>query len=548
MNGAWILLVVIAGIAVTAAAARRDLQAPLVLVAVGALVSFVPGLPRLELHPEVILGVVLPPLLYSSALRFSVPTFRRYLPSILRLGVYTVLVTAFAVAWTVSALVPAITFGAVLALGAVVAPTDAVSAVAVGQRLGLPKRVIAVLTGEGLVNDATALTLFTVAISAVTGAHILADSPVLFFAYEVVGGVVIGSVLAFVVHLIRIRMYDSPLETVLGLVLPFAAYLAAEEIHASGVLAVVAAGLYLGHRATDVSVSTRMQERAVWKSLDVVLETFVFAYMGLQFRFVLDDVRDSGIEVYRALVGACFVLLVVMAVRPMWGLLHWSRRALVRRVGSERMGRDPLSFREHVVVSWAGMRGVVTLAAAGGVPVTVASGAAFPGREMIQICALVVAVGTLLIQGATMPWLIRRLDVTDPYERLRTEEQLAVARRISSRSSERVLRELAECPPAGTDSELYRKLLAGARASLRARDDARDVEDTAEDAGARVAALFDDIRRTVLQARRKDLVDARDHGELDDEILREVLESLDVEEAAVEERIRRRRRGESAPR
>ncbi|MBS9373658.1 Na+/H+ antiporter [Rhodococcus sp. B50] len=548
MNGAWILLVVIAGIAVTTVASRRDLQAPLVLVAVGALVSFVPGLPRLELDPEIILGVVLPPLLYSSALRFSVPTFRQYLPSILRLGIYTVLVTAFVVAWTASAMMTALTFGAALALGAVVAPTDAVSAVAVGQRLGLPKRVIAVLTGEGLVNDATALTLFTVAISAVTGTHILADSPVLFFLYEVAGGVAVGLVLAYIVHLIRARMYDSPLETVLGLVLPFAAYLAAEEIHASGVLAVVAAGLFLGHRATEVSVSTRLQERAVWKSVDVVLKTFVFAYMGLQFRFVLDDVRDSGTDLHVALLGAVVILLVVMFVRPAWGLLHWGRRALVRRAGSERLGRDQLNFREHVVVSWAGMRGVVTLAAAGGVPVVIASGADFPGREMIQISALVVAIGTLLIQGATMPWLIRRLDVTDPYERLRTEEQLAVARRISAESSDRVLGELAAYPPDGVDPEIYDKLLSRARKSLHSRQEAETVEDAAEDAGARLAALFDDIRRASLRARRQALIDARDRGELDDEILRDVLESLDVDEAAVEERIRRRRRDDSAQR
>ena len=541
MNGAWILLVVIAGIAVAAVATRRDLQAPLVLVAVGALVSFAPGLPRLELHPDIILGVVLPPLLYSSALRFSVPTFRQYLPSILRLGILTVLVTAFVVAWAASAVIASLTFGAALVLGAVVAPTDAVSAVAVGQRLGLPRRVIAVLTGEGLVNDATALTLFTVAVSAVTGTHFFTDSPLAFFAYEVAGGVVVGLVLAFVVHRIRTRMYDSPLETVLGLVLPFAAYLAAEELHTSGVLAVVVAGLYLGHRATDASVSTRIQERAVWKSIDVMLETFVFAYMGLQFRFVLDEVRQSGVELHLALLGSCAVLLVVMTVRPAWSLLHWSRRALVRRLGSERLGRDPLSLREHLVVSWAGMRGVVTLAAAGGVPVTLASGADFPGREMIQICALVVAVGTLLIQGATMPWLIRRLDVTDPYERLRTEEQFALARRISSVSDERALRALAERPPDGTDPEIYGRVLERVRTALQAREEARDVEAAAEDAGTGMAALFDSIRRTTLRARRQDLIEARDRGELDDEILRDLLESLDIEEAAVEERIRRRR-------
>ncbi len=200
MSGTWILLVVVAAIAVTGLANRGNLQAPLVLVVIGALASFIPGLPQLELEPHVLLGVVLPPLLYSAALRFSVPTFKRNLSHILRLGIGTVLATAFAVAFFAEWLVPELTFGAALVLGAVVAPTDAVSAVAVGRRLGLPKRVIAILTGEGLVNDATALTLFTVAVSAVVGTQVLVDSPVVFFGYEVVGGVAAGLVLAVIVH------------------------------------------------------------------------------------------------------------------------------------------------------------------------------------------------------------------------------------------------------------------------------------------------------------------------------------------------------------
>lgn len=547
MNGAWILLVVIAGIAVSAVAARRDLQTPLVLVTVGALVSFAPGLPRLQLPPEVILGVVLPPLLYSSALRFSVPTFRRYLPSILRLGIFAVIVTAFVVAWAASAWIPVLTFGAALALGAVVAPTDAVSAVAVGHRLGLPRRVIAVLTGEGLVNDATALTLFTVAVSAVTGTHILADSPLAFFAYEVFGGVAVGALLAYAVHWVRVRLYDSPLETVLGLVLPFAAYLAAEELHASGVLAVVVAGLYLGHRATEVSVSTRIQERAVWASADVALETFVFAYMGLQLKFVLDDVREAGMDVPLALLAGGGVLLVVVAIRPIWGSVHWARRALMRRFGSERLGRDPLSFREHVVVSWAGMRGVVTLAAAGGVPVLVASGEPFPGREMIQVCAFVVAVGTLLLQGSTMPWLIRTLDVTDPYERLWNEEQQQLVREISRTAAENVLQDLRVAPPAGTDRDRYFALLDAVYTSLRSRQQARDAEQDVAEAGVDVAALFDHIRSAVLRAQREALIGARNRGDLDDEILRDVLEGLDLDEASVGERMDRRRSRDDVP-
>jgi len=538
-----ILLVVIAAIAVTGLAHRRNLQAPLVLVTIGAIASFLPGLPRLELEPAVLLGVVLPPLLYSAALKFSVPTFRRHLAPILRLGVVTVLATAFAVAFFANWLIPELTFAAALVLGAVVAPTDAVSAVAVGQKLGLPKRVIAILTGEGLVNDATALTLFSVAVAAVAGTQVFGDSPVLFFGYEVAGGVVIGLVLAVIVHWVRGRMFDSPLETALGLVLPFAAYLVAEEIHASGVLSVVAAGLYMGHRATDTTVTTRLQERFVWKSVDTLLEMFVFAYMGLQLKFVLDEVADTGLDVLRVLMYSVSVLVVVMLVRPIWGFLNWGRRRVVRTAGLTRLGRDPLSYREHIVVSWAGMRGVVTLAAAGGVPAVLGSGEPFPGREIIHLVALVVAVGTLLIQGATMPLLIRRLDVVDPYERLRDEEQRALARTITVNAAREEMGSLEKDPPRGFDPEAVRRILERVRRSLQARVDARQVESEDDtDPGIDAGALFDEFRRAVLRAQRTALIAARDDGTLDDESLRVELESLDIEEAAAEERVERRAR------
>ncbi|MGW4578033.1 Na+/H+ antiporter [Rhodococcus aetherivorans] len=544
MNGTWILLVVIAAVAVTGLANRGNLQAPLVLVTIGSIASFLPGMPRLELHPDIILGVVLPPLLYSAALRFSVATFRRHLAPILRLGIFTVLVTAFAVAFSASALVPDLTLGAALVLGAVVAPTDAVSAVAVGQRLGLPKRVIAVLTGEGLVNDATALTLFTVAVSAVAGTRVLVDSPVVFFGYEVAGGVTIGLLLAVVVHRVRGRMYDSPLETVLGLVLPFTAYLAAEEIEASGVLAVVAAGLYMGHRATDASVATRIQERAVWESLDVLLEMFVFAYMGLQLKFVIDEVRESGLDVHRAFLYAFAVLGVVIAVRPLWVLLHWARRRLTREVGLDRLGRDQFTGREYLVISWAGMRGVVTLAAAGGVPLVLASDEPFPGRETIQVIAFVVAVGTLLIQGATMPALIRVLNVADPYERLYAQEQMERARTISGTAAEQHLALLAKNPPDGVDAEALQRILARVNRSMKARLEAQQAEEAGEHEPAvpDSGTLFEKLRRSVLRAQRQALIAARDNGDLDDETLRTVLEGLDVEEAAAEERLNRRTR------
>ncbi|ANS26036.1 Na+/H+ antiporter [Rhodococcus opacus] len=537
MNGVLVLLVIIAAIAVTSFAKRRDLQAPLVLVTIGSAASFIPGMPRLELDPEAILGVVLPPLLYSAALKFSVATFRRHLAPILRLGIFTVLATAIGAAFFSNWLVPEFTLGAALVLGAVVAPTDAVSAVAVGRRLGLPNRVIAILTGEGLVNDATALTLFTVAVSAVVGAKIPVH-PVVFFGYEVVGGVLIGLVLARIVEWVRHRMYDSPLETVLGLMLPFAAYLAAEEVHASGVLSVVAAGFLMGHKATDASVATRIQERSLWESVDLLLEMFVFAYMGLQLKFVIDDVRDQGLPVHHVFFYGFAVLFVVMAIRPAWILLHWLRRRVGLAIEAPG-GSVELGWRESLVVSWAGMRGVVTLAAASGVPVVIASGQPFPGREVIQAIAFVVAVGTLLIQGATMPLLIRRLDLADPGEREREEEQVKLARAISRDAGERALVEFAAHPPEGIDRADLTDILDRVRRSMRARLQAEEAEDAAEK--QRAGALFDHYRRAALRAQREAIIAARDAGTLDDEVMRSVLEGLDVEEAAAEERVRRRR-------
>ncbi|MDJ0112364.1 cation:proton antiporter, partial [Rhodococcus erythropolis] len=228
----------------------------------------------------------------------------------------------------------------------------------------------------------------------------------LFFAYEVIGGVVVGLVLAFVVKFVRARMYDSPLETGLGLVLPFAAYLAAEELHASGVLAVVVAGLVIGHYSTDASIMTRLQERSVWSSLDTLLEMFVFAYMGLQLSFVIDDVVADGLPVLHVFAYGLAVLAVVIVIRPVWLFLSYSR---VRFGVTLRRDREnQLTWKQNLVVSWAGMRGVVTLAAAGGIPFALSSGEPFPGRGVIQAIAFIVAVGTLLIQGSTLPFLIRR--------------------------------------------------------------------------------------------------------------------------------------------
>ncbi|OZE86158.1 Na+/H+ antiporter [Rhodococcoides fascians] len=545
MDGPVLLLVVIAAVAVAGFAKRFDLQVPLVLVAVGSAASFVPGVPQLTLSPELILGVVLPPLLYSAALDFSFVSFRKNLGHILRLGIVMVIVTAVAVGYFANWLVPELTLGAALVLGAVVAPPDAVAAIAVGRKLGLPSRMMAILTGESLVNDAAALTLFTLAVASVTGKKIEIDSPVLFFAYEIAGGVIVGYVLARIVRFVRSRIRDSSLETVLGLVLPFTAYLAAEEIHASGVLAVVTAGFVLGRVTADVAVPTRIQERQVWPLMDLLLEAFVFAYMGLQLKSVIEEVQRDGLPVHHIFAYALLILLVVILVRPAWIFVNTSRRSVVRKLlrrkASETSDVLGLTWRQNLVLSWAGMRGVVTLAAASGVPLATVAGDPFPGRAVIQAVAFVVAVGTLVIQGLTLPMLIRRLDVADADEQRRTDEQAALARSISRSAAEQYLSEAAVNGIDGASRESVEHVLERVRRSVRARLDADETEDHEERIAA-AGALFDTLRRNVLVAQRAALVHARDAGELDDEVLRTVLDGLDVEEAAAEARLERRNR------
>ncbi|MDJ0393877.1 Na+/H+ antiporter [Rhodococcus sp. G-MC3] len=543
MDGPVLLLVVIFAVGVAGFAKRLDLQVPLVLVAVGSVASFIPGVPHISLAPDLILGVVLPPLLYSAALNFSFVSFRKNLGHILRLGIVMVVVTTAAVGYFANWLVPELTLGAALVLGSVVAPPDAVAAVAVGRKLGLPSRMMAILTGESLVNDAAALTLFTLTVASVTGKKIAIDSPIVFFAYEIIGGVLVGLILSRFVRFVRSRIQDSALETVLGLVLPFAAYLAAEEIHASGVLAVVTAGFVLGRVTADVPVTTRIQERQVWPTIDLLLEAFVFAYMGLQLRFVIAEVHRVGLPVVHIFGYALLILVVVIAVRPAWIFVDTGGRALVRLTLRRRDPDDSdamgLTWKQNLVLSWAGMRGVVTLAAASGVPLSTVAGDEFPGRPVIVAVAFVVAVGTLLIQGLTLPLLIRRLDVADPHEEEENVEQTELARAISRAAAETYLTEAAQNGIDGATKESVEAVLVRVRRSVRARMDADETEDREEQL-ARAGALFDKLRRNVLVAQRHALVKARDSGELDDEVLRSVLDGLDVEEAAAESRIQRR--------
>jgi monovalent cation/hydrogen antiporter len=530
------LMGVLAGsLALTALARRYNLSAPLLVVVVALGVGLIPGVPRLELQPELILTVVLPPLLYSTSLESSLTHFKTALRPIVALGVVLVAVTAVVVAVVVHLLLPDVPFASALVLGAVVAPPDAVTAVAIGRKLGLPRRMMAVLTGESLVNDAAALTLYKVALAAVAGTAGSAGHGLAVFGVATVLGIAAGLAIGAVVVLIR-RLLDDPLlESAFGIIVPFGAYVTAEHLHpfgaefsGSGVLAVVAAGLYLGHRSLYASPATRMQDRSVWASIDVLLEALVFALMGLQLPFVLDGAqhatRDNGTL---ALVAAT-VLAVTMLVRIPGVFVSAYLPRTMRLFGR---GRAAPSWRTLAVVSWTGMRGVVTLAAAAGVP------AGTPGREEIQLFAFAVAVGTVLIQGLTLPPLIRALKVADPAQAARDEAEELAAREVARKAARERLHEISrdrlaslDLPPEKVDrlKQRLERLI-----DMRYRFAKAAITLSGEERSGSPQAQFAKARHELLITQRRAMIEENRAGRLDDEVLRKVLRELDLEELSV---------------
>ncbi|MGH8966656.1 MAG: cation:proton antiporter, partial [Actinomycetes bacterium] len=311
MDGLPLILLMLSALAVTAMSRRFSLPSPLALVVAGLAISAIPGIPDYQLDPDLVLYAILPPLLYSAALDSSALQIRANLRAIALLAVGLVLFTTASVGLVAWWLVPGLALPAALALGAVVAPPDAVSAVAIGRSLGLPRRVMTVLAGESLFNDATALTALGVAVAATVGGGFSLAGGLGDFVLVGAGGVAMGAVLGRVVHQVRLRLGDPRLESALGLVVPFAAYALAEQVHVSGVLAVVVTGLYLGHHAPEAGYATRLQDQAVWRAADTVLEAFVFALIGLQLPAVVRGVGDVG----PLLVAAAAVLVTAVLAR-----------------------------------------------------------------------------------------------------------------------------------------------------------------------------------------------------------------------------------------
>lgn len=523
MENWQILAVMIAAIGLTIIADKRNIPAPVLLAVVGMAASFLPGAPHDQIAPDALLSIVLPPLLFSAAADFSVISFLRHIRSILNLGVALVLASAFSVALLIHFMIPGVPFAVALMLGAVVAPPDAVSAVAIGSRLGLPARLMAILKGESLINDAAALTLFSVAAAWAARTHTFIDNGFLYFLYAAGAGLATGVGIGFAVHLIRRKLSSGPLITALVFITPFAAYSLADAAHGSGVIAVVFAGFTLGHKAGEIDFSGRIQEREVWRTTDTLLEAFVFAYIGLRFRFVLEDAYHSGFHAGTLVAAGLATIGVLIVVRLAWVFISGAMAARLARLTLRKTDdRQILNAKENVILSWAGMRGVLTLAAAAGAPMIMATGEAVPGRAILVPIAFGVALGTLLLHGVTMPALVLWLDLdTGDDSRVRSDE-IVRARRIIQETTARAIEDLRGDVIDDAEADRVAKWLKAVQKQT----------DPKVDDPEQLSRLVDAANK-VVTAQREALIEQRDAEELNDEVLREVLEDLDAEQAVI---------------
>ncbi|MFK0042950.1 Na+/H+ antiporter [Streptomyces sp. NPDC090741] len=513
------LVALVAGSAIVAGAARwTRVPAPLLLVAAGLMASYIPGVPSYALDPHIVLPLLLPPLLYTAAVDSSYLDLRANIRPVALLSVGYVLFATVAVGYAAYLVVPGLSLPVALVLGAVIAPPDAVAATAIARKLGLPNRITTILQGESLVNDATAITAYKVALAAAVGVSAGWAGGIAEFLLASVGGVGVGLVLMVPIHHMRKRLREPLLQNTLSLLIPFVAYAAAERVHASGVLAVVVVALYLGHRNWQVDFATRLQEEAVWKMVAFILESLVFALIGLQLPVVLKGLAEY--EGWDAAWYALAVFLAVVVARFVWVF----PATFVPRLSERIRTREPdTNWKSPVVVGWAGMRGVVSLAIAFSVPISV------PHRNLILFLTFTTVIGTLVVQGLTLPPLIRllRLPQRDAQAETLAEAQ---AQSEASRSAEDRLAELLAEPQNALPPPLAERL----RTVMERRRNA--VWERLGEVNPVTGESADDVYRRLagemIAAEREVFVTLRDHRRIDDEMLRNLLRRLDLEEAA----------------
>jgi CPA1 family monovalent cation:H+ antiporter len=517
-----LLLLLLFVVAFAALARKLQTPYPIVLVIAGLLLSFVPGIPKVSLNPDIVFLVVLPPLLYAAAWVTSWREFKYNFVSIFMLAFGLVGFTVAGVAATTRLVFAGFDWRLGVVLGAVVATTDAIAATSIAKRIGLPQRIVDILEGESLVNDATGLLAleFGVAI-VVSGQTPTVGVGLLRLAFLTIAGLALGLLVGIIVARIHNLIDDGPIEITLTILVPYVAYLAAEAIHASGVLAVVACGLYLSRKSSQFfSPNVRMQAWAVWDALTFVLNGLVFMLIGLQLHFVLAGIQDYSFKqllIYGALFSAIVIVLRLIWMFPGAYIANVIRRRLLHQ------DAQLPSTRQIFVVGWTGMRGVVALAAAIALPETLADGSPFPQRNLIVFLTFSVIFVTLVLQGLTLPPLIRALGLAGATNHESEEEEARKA------MVEAALAHLEDArKKGGTEfAAIYDDLEQRYRHRLANLTGQAD-----EEIGANPAkyARYYALTRELLRAERRTAVKLRNEGRINDEVLRKVEHELDLSE------------------
>ncbi|MEA2479272.1 MAG: monovalent cation/hydrogen antiporter [Thermoleophilaceae bacterium] len=493
---------------------------PILLVVGGLGIGFVPGVPDLRLNPDLVLLIVLPPLLYAAAFFSSLRDLRANLRPIALLAIGLVLATMAVVAVVAHMAIAGMTWAAAFVLGAVVSPTDPVASTAIATRLGVPRRVVTVVEGESLINDGTALVLYATAVAAAVSGHFSLAQAGLRFVGGALAGVAIGLAVGWVIARIRRPLENAQTEITISLLTAYFAYLPAQALGVSGVLAAVTTGIYLGWRSPElISPATRMQAYAVWEVLQFLLNSTLFVLIGLQLPHVLDALGNrsaSRLAGYAALIAAAVVL-----TRLVWvPALTYLPKVIWRRVRE----RDPAGdWRNVALVSWNGMRGAVSLAAALALPSTIDGGGPFPQRDLIIFLTYVVILVTLVGQGLTLPPLIRLLGVESDDDSVRREESKARLKATGAALAR--IDELAEEEWMREDTaERMRAMYDYRQRRFRARFDGDD-----DGAYEERSERYQRAVREVIEAQRRVVVQLRNEGRINDDVMHRIERDLDLE-------------------
>lgn len=489
---------------------------PIALVVGGALLGLIPRLPQFPFDPQLILVIVLPPILYQAALLTSWSDFKANIRPISLLAIGLVIATTLAVGVVLKLMVPSVPWAAAFVLGAIISPPDAVAATAILSRLNMPRHIVTILEGESLVNDASGLVIYKLAVVAVlTGVFSFADASAQ-FALVSLGGVAVGVVMAFFFIAIHRRLGDPFIEVITALSVPYAAYIAAESIHVSGVLAVVVAGLIRGRYSPEiVSAEMRIMARSVWNVFVFVLNSLIFILIGIQMSDVLDSLGRyplSELLLLGALISAVAIAVRFLWVFPVAYLPRWLS-------GNLHEAAPKLRRRELAIISWCGMRGIVSLAAALALPNTLPNGDPFPARDLIIFLTFFVIATTLIGQGLTLTPLIRKLKVGADWSMAEEQQRVRSAMSQAAIAAIDAHLQAANAPMAWADGlrgEIAQRVALAAPAGL---------SQTPQE------LLLAELRRVAIRAERAELIRLWRENEIGDEVMHHQEELLDYQEA-----------------